>query len=140
LVPLGIFSIGYGGYTLLTSSHWEKLRHKAERLAGPNDGSEQWKLRREAHARRILMQEADSARFWRYLWGSLEISGAAYLVTKSHSAPALVTASVLGGLSVYNFFYPKAPERWVNSFIKSSEVGFVPGPGRAWALALRMSF
>src|SRR6185312_17337574 len=75
LVPAGILSIAYGGYMVFTDSPWMKLKNKVEKLSGPEEDSVQWRLRREAHSREVLLERADSTRFWRYLWGGIEAGG-----------------------------------------------------------------
>jgi hypothetical protein len=120
LVPAGVYSVLYGGYTVLTDSPWTSLRNKVEKLSGPKEDSAQWRLRREGHAREALLERADSTRFWRYLWGSVEGGAGVLIISSSRSTPSVVTASLLFGLSAYHFLHKKADERAVDQLDRTT--------------------
>jgi len=125
LVPVGVYSMAVGGYTLLTDSPWVKIKKRVEGLAGPNDGSDQWLMRREEHAREALLERAESARFWRFFWGGLQGGAGIALVTISQSPVAVVTSGTFIGMSLYNFLYKRAEERFAEQ-LDLPALGFSP--------------
>ncbi|MCM2278074.1 MAG: hypothetical protein NDJ89_08355 [Oligoflexia bacterium] len=129
LVPAGIYSVLYGGYTVLTDSPWTTLKKRVERLSGPEEDSAQWRLRREGHSRQVLLERADSVRFRRYLWGGVELGAGALLINSSQSTASIATASILFGLSAYHLFHKKAEERLVDSLDRTTTVAGITPTG-----------
>lgn len=128
LVPIGIYSLLYGGYTVITDSPWMTLKKKVERLSGPDEDSVQWRLRREAQSRQVLLDRADHVRFWRYLWGGVEGGAGIVIISSSQSTFSITTASILFSLSAYHFLHKKADERIVDQ-LDGTTVGFTPDRG-----------
>ena len=120
LLPIGIYSVLYGGYSALTDSQWMILKNKIEKISGPKEDSSQWQLRREGHAREALLERADNTRFCRFFWGGLEGGAGILIISSSRRTPSVITASFLFGLSAYHFLYRKADERVVDQLDRTT--------------------
>ena len=111
LVPAGFISAFYGSYELLTDSPRMKLKNRVEHLSGEESKDPQWRLRREANARQVLLEEGDNARFWRYFWGGTGVGTATAILVTNRSAPSVGVSAILLALASYQFFHKRADER-----------------------------
>jgi len=137
LLPLGILSVSYGGYTLLTDSSWLNIKESVIALSGPKKKTRQWRMRREAHAREALLNRADNVRFWRYIWGGFEAGLGTVVIIAGQGTFNIITSGVLFGLSAYHFTYKKKEERMVK-ILESIAIGI--GPKNTHMIALRLTF
>lgn len=137
LVPAGIYSVIYGTYAILTDSPWMIFKKKIERLSGPEEDSVQWRLRREIHSRQVLMERADSTRFWRYFWGSIEGAAGIILIASNQSTHGIIASGVLFGLSAYHLFHKKAEEHLVEQLDRTT---FSLNSGGDFSFAFQIDF